>query len=70
MFLILKHVDKENSEYLANANYPKQKIFPNITGAPSVHTEQIIWISRLCLKKNIHTLEDIFCFGGSFQIFT
>ena len=25
---------------------------------------------RLCLKKNIHTLEDIFCFGGYFKIFT
>ena len=40
IFLILKHVDKENSEYPANVDYPdlpKQKtIFYNIAGAPSV----------------------------------
>ena len=36
MFLILKHVGKENSEYPANVDYPdltKQKnTFPNIAG--------------------------------------
>ena len=54
--MILKHVDKENSEYLANADYPditKQKIiFPNIAGAPSVYTESKVLISMSCFEKN------------------
>ena len=42
MFLILKHVDKESSEYPANMKYPdstkEKKIFPNIArGAVSIH---------------------------------
>ena len=44
MFLILKHIDKENDENRAKANcsdLPKQKN-SNIAGAPSVYTESII----------------------------
>ena len=53
MFLMLKYVDKENSEYPPTAECPvlaMQKtpiyLFPNIAGALSVHTEQITWMCR------------------------
>ena len=42
-----RHVDEENSEYPASAEYPvltKQKkngLFPNIAGAPSVHKKKL-----------------------------
>ena len=55
---MLKHVDEENSEYPASAEYPvstKQKKIPNIAGAPSIHAEQITWMSRPCFAKKIFT---------------
>ena len=61
MFLKLKHVDKENSEYPANADYPNlTKKNPNIAGALSVYKDSIIWISSSCIEKIPHKLEDIF----------
>ena len=53
VFLMLKYVDEENSEYPATAecavlamqNTPIY-LFPNIAGALSVHTEPITWMSR------------------------
>ena len=47
MFLILKNVGKENSEYPAKVDYPDlTKKIPNIAGLPSVYTESIIGIFR------------------------
>ena len=47
MLLILMHVGKEKSEYLAKAGYPDlTKKIPNIAGLPSVYTESIIGIFR------------------------
>ena len=74
MFLILKRVDKENSKYPANVDYPdlpkQKKKFPNIAGALSVYTESIIWISRSFFEKKIFEHRNISFINGSIQIFT
>ena len=41
MFFITKHVDKENSEYPANADYPVLKNKKEI-GKPSIYAESVI----------------------------
>ena len=61
MFSMPRYVDEENSKYPASAKYPvltKQKktdLFPNIAGAPSVHTEPITCMSRSCFAKKFLT---------------
>ena len=62
MFLMQKHVDEKNSEYPASAKYPvltkqnKNDLFPNITGASTVHTQPIIWMSVLFSYNNFRHL--------------
>ena len=71
--LMPKHDNEENSVYLASVEPPvssvkKTLIFPSITGAPSVDTQPIPWISIFMFCKEIfHKLKRIFCCSGCFQ---
>ena len=73
---MLKHVDEKNSEYPASAEYPiltKRKYpiyFPTYQEHRQYTQNQQFGCLGHVSQNIIHTLEDVFCFGGSLQIFT